>query len=119
MEDTTLGFDFQGWPIRKMSLGEIIKDSQIFEHDDEKGIFYIKDDNPLLKLYPRTLEDDGMGYGVNEKYITEVSVFPSGNLTSTIPSDEYKINVFIHPQENKSITCQLPTTKVGGLVDNA
>lgn len=103
MEDTTLGFDFQGWPIRKMSLGEIIKDSQIFEHDDEKGFFYIKDDSPLLKLYPRTLEDDGMGYGVNEKYITEVSVFPNGNLAS--PSDEFKINIFIHPQEKNIYPC--------------
>ena len=44
-----------------------------FECEDGKWI--IDDANPTLDIYPCVLEDDGMGYGVNEQCITSVDVF--------------------------------------------
>lgn len=67
-----IGTDFQGWPVNAMTLREII---------DELGITYILDNGDeiirsdrkhLLDAYPVILEDDGMGYGVNPRYVTSV-----------------------------------------------
>jgi len=60
--------DFQGFPVYKMTYREILE-SLGFEHKD--GFYRIPDDAELLDIYPVTLEDDGMGYGVNNKFITE------------------------------------------------
>lgn len=68
-----IGIDFQSWPIYAMTLREILK-SLGFEEDSET-VTLIKNEetNRLLDSYPYLLEDDGMGYGVNAEYITEVS----------------------------------------------
>lgn len=65
----TIGYDFQGWPIKMMTLEEILKDLGFKEN---KGSWTISKKNPFLKAYPCLLEDDGMAYGVNPQYITEV-----------------------------------------------
>ena len=64
--------DFQGWPVKAHTLREILL-SLGFEEDTET-ITLIKSEetNKLLDAYPHLLEDDGMGYGINEEYITEV-----------------------------------------------
>lgn len=65
-----IGKDFQGWPLYAMTFREILESlgSKKIEHNT-----YTIDDS-ILDSYPRLLEDDGMGYGVNEQYITEASV---------------------------------------------
>ena len=63
-----IGRDFQGWPVDAHTLEEILKDLGFKEN---KGSWSISKKSPLLKAYPRLLEDDGMGYGVNAEYITE------------------------------------------------
>jgi hypothetical protein len=63
-----LGYDFQGWPFYALNLREILF-SLGFEAKD--GKIYISADDEILDAYPRLLEDDGMGYGVDECYITE------------------------------------------------
>ena len=67
-----IGTDFQGWPICAMNLGEILKRLGFVE--DDKAISLQKNEKTekLLKSYPRLLTDDGMGYGVNPEYVTEV-----------------------------------------------
>lgn len=67
-----INIDFQGWPVYKSSLREIIK--SICKYDEEEEIYYIEESNPILDIYPTTLEDDGMGYGVRPQYITEVVI---------------------------------------------
>lgn len=57
------------WPVNAMNFEEILEKLG-FENDGEK--LSIKIDNPILKAYPILLEDDGMGYGVNEEFVTEV-----------------------------------------------
>ncbi len=55
--------DFQGWPIYAMTWREIF--DRIAENIEGKYVF----NEDLLDSYPRLLEDDGMGYGVNPKFV--------------------------------------------------
>lgn len=64
----TIGYEFQGQPIKALTLGEVLEGLGFTKNDD--GSFVIKKDDPLLNAYPRLLQDDGMGYGVQEEYIT-------------------------------------------------
>ena len=54
------------WPIYAKTLKEILEELGCIEID--KGVFKISEE--LLNSYPVTLQDDGMGYGVNEMYLT-------------------------------------------------
>jgi hypothetical protein len=65
----TISYDFQGWPVEAMTLWEILKKLG-FRKEDGKIVGEISED--LLNAYPRLLEDDGMGYGVNQEYISEI-----------------------------------------------
>lgn len=53
-----------------MTLRELLKELG-FQQDGNSII--INSDNPILDLYPKRLTDDGMGYGIGEEYMTEVS----------------------------------------------
>lgn len=68
----TIAYDFQGWPVKAMTLREILL-ALGFEEDD-KTLTLIKGEevNKLLDSYPRILEDDGMGYGIDQGFITEI-----------------------------------------------
>lgn len=59
--------DFQGWPIYAMTLKEILK--QLGFTDTGDG-YFIEKGNEILNAYPRLLEDDGMGYGIDSGFIT-------------------------------------------------
>lgn len=76
-----------GWPIYKMSIREIIEKLG-FELKDNK--WQIDDNNPILDVYPKKLQDDGMGYGVNEEQIIEVSTGEYKN--------ELFCNIFTEPK---------------------
>lgn len=62
--------DFEGWPIEAMTLREILERLGFTE---ENGVLEISRDNEILDSYPRLLVDDGMGYGVDQSFITEIS----------------------------------------------
>ena len=67
----TIGYDFQGWPMEAHTLREFMEEFLGLEKS-ENGDYIIKGDNPLLDAYPKTLEDDGMGYGIHPQYVYEV-----------------------------------------------
>ena len=94
-ENDVIYFDFQGWPVYRLTLEDIIKNSGLFTYDPDKKVYYIKADDPRLGIYPTTLEDDGMGYGVNEKFVTECSYVP-------VENSKDRINVFIHPKKENT-----------------
>ena len=71
--------DFQGWPVYALTWREILKYLPFIKD----GVVDFND--PRLDVYPRTLEDDGMGYGVNEKLITEC----------TFVDNDRECNIFI------------------------
>ena len=70
-DEDIISYDFQGWPVYKMTLREILIEMGSLQ---ENGLIGFKTDDPILDVYPKVLEDDGMGYGVNARYITEASV---------------------------------------------
>lgn len=88
-EEDIVSFDFQGWPNYKMNLREILQSLGAVEKD---GVIGFNVDDKVLDIYPVTLEDDGMAYGVNEKFVTTAEANRE---------DEY-INIFIEPQTDLS-----------------
>lgn len=64
-----IGIDFQGWPVEALTVKEILLKLG-FKTDGDK--FSIDKDAPILNVYPLALEDDGMAYGVNPRFVTDV-----------------------------------------------
>lgn len=85
--EALVAYDFQGWPIFKMTLKELLLDLGGKEKDG-KIIFDAND--PSMKVYPTLLEDDGMGYGVNKQCIVEAEVFKSNEENA----DKIYVNIF-------------------------
>jgi hypothetical protein len=76
-KENIINVDFQGCPEFKMSIKDII---------EKLGAVYNKETNKWeipneewLECFPMTIEDDGMGYGVNEQYIVDVDIDKVGN----------------------------------------
>ncbi len=82
-----ISIDSQGWPVYKKTLREILES---LGARVENGIIGFDNDNFILDVYPTILEDDGMGYGVSPKYITEASSYSSNGNNS--------INIFVEPK---------------------
>lgn len=78
--ENIINYDSQGWPVCKMNLKEILEELGAKEFITKRGVilgFYKT--NPALSIFPKTVEDDGMGYGVNAQYITEANTGKSEN----------------------------------------
>ena len=74
------------WPIYAYTLREILKELGFEEDDKTFTLIKNEESNVLLDSYPITLEDDGMGYGVNPMFITEIS--------SEVYKNKHELNVF-------------------------
>lgn len=85
IDEDIISYDFQGWPNYKMNLREILEE---LGATVENGVIGFKTNNPVLDIYPRVLHDDGMGYGVDPRYITEAFADME---------DKY-INIFAEPE---------------------
>lgn len=86
VEDLTeRDFDFQGWLIPHINLRRVLEELG-FKVDKKKNILYIENNSKLLDVYPSVLEDDGMGYGVNERKVSEV----------TYDKKVGYVNIFVH-----------------------
>ena len=70
--DKIIDIDFQGWPVYALTLKEILQELGAVEKDGVLG-FDINDIR--LSLIPNVYDDDGMAYGVNKRYISEVDTF--------------------------------------------
>lgn len=99
-KEKLVGYDFQGWPIFKMTLKEMLLGLGGKE-EDNKIIFDVND--PSMKIYPSILEDDGMGYGVNKQCIVEAEVFKSNEENA----DKIYVNILeqIFQQKKNKIIC--------------
>ena len=65
--------DFQGWPTYAMTLKEILLALGFEEDTETLTLIKSEETMKLLDSYPRILEDDGMGYGIDNGFITEVN----------------------------------------------
>lgn len=78
-EEEIINYDGQGWPICKMNLRSIIEAlGGVYNEDTNKWEI---PESEKLDVYPTRLIDDGMGYGVDEQYIVEVSLLNGSNNT--------------------------------------
>lgn len=68
-----INFDTQGWPLSQLNIRAIIE--KICTYDADTQRYYINADDKILDLVPRVFEDDGMGYGVNEKRVVSFDIF--------------------------------------------
>ena len=84
-----------GFPIYALTLREILENLGFESGNDY--IFKFTGDLELLDSYPLTLEDDGMGYGVNPKFITEIS----SSIYLDKESELRVFNLFGEKYENK------------------
>ena len=92
-----IAFDFQGWPLEKMSFKDILlKLGAVYNLNTNK---YEIEKTDKLDTYPVVLEDDGMGYGVNPQYIVEMEA-PGEIFNSQIwlsHKDEY-IDIYLEDE---------------------
>lgn len=65
-----IDYEYSGWPIFKLTLREILLN---LGAKSENGKLSFDNKNPILDVCPKTYEDDGMGYGVNECNIISAS----------------------------------------------
>lgn len=67
-----IDYDFQGWPVFKKNMKEILL-ALGGKIENDKIVFDLND--PIMEVYPESYEDDGMAYGVNKQIIVEVDKF--------------------------------------------
>lgn len=67
-EEDIMYYDFQGWPVYKKTLKEVLEE---LGATTENGVIGFSINSPILNIYPVVLRDDGMAYGVDPRYITE------------------------------------------------
>ena len=77
-EEDIIGYDFQGWPIYKMTLSEILLSLGAIEKD---GFIGFPKNTEILNAYPIRLRDDGMGYGVDKEFFIETNVVDNSLVT--------------------------------------
>ena len=70
-----ISVDFQGWPINALTLKEILLRLGFEENEKTITLKKTEETNNLLDSYPRILEDDGMAYGIDQGFVTEVDPF--------------------------------------------
>ena len=93
-KENIIGIDFQGWPIYKLTIRDIIEQLGFQKIENEGNIYWrIEDNNPILDISPNVLTDDGMGYGVDLKRIIDCNKLfdENGNLDG--------INIFIDNED--------------------
>ena len=66
-KEKIIGTDYTGWPIYKLTLREILKQLGAEVQD---GWIGFDNNSSILDIFPVTLEDDGMGYGCEQMFIT-------------------------------------------------
>lgn len=92
-----ISVDFQGWPIYKLNLRDILLKLGAKIIDGRIGF---DENDKILDIFPVKYEDDGMGYGINEQFITDVDHFYTEeddiiNIWTETPESPEKIDSFI------------------------
>ena len=93
-KENIIGIDFQGWPIYKLTIRDILERLGFQKMENEGNIYWrIEDNNQILNISPNILTDDGMGYGIDLKRIIgcENLFDENGNLDG--------INIFIDNED--------------------
>ena len=82
--DKIISVNWQGWPIYKITFKDFLK--KLGASEDDKRILFYKN-NPILKVFPRTLSDNNMGYNAYDEWVI-----------SATTDNKSHINIFTEPQ---------------------
>ena len=94
-KDKIIGFEVQGWPYFKQNVRDVLIGIGC-SYDEDTNTWQISYDDPRLNEDVHLYFDDGMGYGVNEHFITSVN----SNIADERINSTY-CNMFIEkPLEN-------------------
>lgn len=97
--DKLIGYDFQGWPVYKKTLRELLKELGAVENGNSFIGFNV--DDPILDIYPRRLRDDGMAYGIDEEYFIVADIVDSQyiNFFTQKPMSENRLDEWFAGQQ--------------------
>lgn len=96
-----IGFDFQGWPIEKISLETIIERLGGV-YNEQTGNYEIPKDE--LQVYPKVYTDDGMGYGAMGWYVTDIDYSDNDICNIWIEGEDININTYLEDGTQPGMT---------------
>lgn len=92
-----IAIDFQGWPVKAMTWKETLQAIGILNEEAEHEEYKVNAKNPILDSYPKVLEDDGMGYGINPRFIvsSDCMIYKDDELNENVS------NIFVESIDKK------------------
>ena len=99
--ENIIGFDFQGWPIEKISLENIIQRLGGV-YNKQTGTYEITQDK--LQVYPKVYTDDGMGYGAMGWYVTDIDYSDNDTCDIWIEKEDENIDIYLEDKTQPGMT---------------
>lgn len=103
-EKNIIGLDFQGWPVRKLTLREIITKFG-GRLNEETGMYEI--DKHLAEAIPTVCTDDGMGYGANVYFVVDAD-YDEGDYRLWIDVADAYIDIYLKDEVQPGMTIVTP-----------
>ena len=108
-KENIIGFDFQGWPVRKLTLEEILV--RLGGHlNPETDMYEIN--KSLVETVPTVYTDDGMGYGVNEAYIVDADKNEANECRVWIDAADKNIDIYLKDEVYPGMSIVTPESKM-------
>ncbi len=97
-----IDYDFQGWPVFKMNLREILL---ALGGRPEGNQIVFDEGSTLMSAYPMVLIDDGMGYGVDDSAVVSVDAREGvvNIFREPLPSEERQAELFERWDEDRRL----------------
>jgi hypothetical protein len=108
-KENIIGFDFQGWPVRKLTLEEILVKLGA-RLNPETCMYEI--DKSLVETTPTVYTDDGMGYGVNEAYIVDADRNEADECTVWIDAADKNIDIYLEDEVYPGMSIVTPESRM-------
>ena len=108
-KENIIGFDFQGWPVRKLTLEEILVKLGA-RLNPETCMYEI--DKSLVETIPTVYTDDGMGYGVNEAYIVDADRNEADECTVWIDAADKNIDIYLKDEVYPGMSIVTPESRM-------
>lgn len=96
-----IGFDFQGWPVEKISFETIIEQLGGV-YNEETGNYEIPKDE--LQVIPKVYTDDGMGYGAMGWYVTAIDYTDTDVCNIWIDKEDENIDIYLEDRTQPGMT---------------
>lgn len=108
-KENIIGFDFQGWPVRKLTLEEILVKLGA-RLNPETYMYEI--DKSLVETIPTVYTDDGMGYGVNEAFIVDADRNEADECRVWIDAADKNIDTYLKDEVYPGMSIVTPESRM-------